>query len=87
MCINVSTLAAAINEKRHITPEELAKDGHQVVNHWKVYFDISGKASPFTWFCFASDYAAAKQAASAFLAEELAKGFYPSGKILSIKQI
>ena len=95
MFIYAATLANAINECRHITPEELTEDSIRIANqathnplkHYKVYFEIYGKNKPVTWFCFAADYAAAKQAASDFLKEELSKGFYSSGMILSIKEI
>lgn len=79
MYITVSQLADCINNCKRIESKK--------IKHYKVYFEISGKEYPVMWFCHALDYNAAKQAAHNFLTEELSKGFYKSGFILSIKEI
>lgn len=70
----------------YITVKQLANciNNCQRFTHYKILFEISGKPDPFTWFTLATDKNAARKQANDFLHGELSKGFYKSGKIISI---
>lgn len=71
MYITVKQLANCINNCKRLT-------------HYKVQFQMEGKKYPTTQFFFATDKDNARKQASDFLQEELEKGFYKSGRIISI---
>lgn len=89
MYITVSQLAKKINHLERFTMGEFKQEKHErhTLNHYKVCFEIYGKKDPFIWFCFAENREQAMKQASDFLKEELQKGFYKSGMILSVKKM